>query len=302
MNQGPSVNKVIITSFVVDLLDVTSSLVVALLSGSVVMISQVLEGVADLAASGFLLIGLVRSKRPSDQKHPFGYGLELYFWTMLSSVLILGGASTLSIYLGWQRLVNHVAISNIYLALAVLGLTAVTNGYSLSLSIRRMLKGRSILRIREIFIRSSYIETKTSFVLDLVGTLASVFGFLALIVYRITGDLVFDAIGAMSVGGLLAVFGVILLIPLRELIIGQSASEETEGKIRKATRMQPEVKTVLGLKTLHIGPGKLLVNAEVNLNSNLTTHEIEDIVSRIKEDVKREVPEVKHVHVEIETA
>lgn len=301
MYQRPSATKIIVTSFLVDFLDVLSSFISAVLSGSVVMLAQVLEGLADLAASGFLLLGLMRSRKPSDREHPFGYGRELYFWAMLSSILILGATSTLSIYFGWGRLIRPLPIRSIYLDFAVLTLTTVTNGYALSLSIKRLLRGRSLLRLKEIFVHSSLIETKTTLLLDLAGSLASVAGLMALIFYQLSGDLSFDGWGAIAIGSLLAVFGIVLLVPIRELIIGHSASEETEGKIRKAALL-PGVKTVLGLKTLHIGPEKLLVNAEVNLESGLTTEKIEEIVSRIKADIKKEVPEVTHIQVEVEAA
>ncbi len=301
MPQRPSATRVIVTSFLVDFIDVATSLIVAVITGSVVMIAEALQGLADLAASGFLLIGLIRSRKPSDQQHPFGYGRELYFWTMLSGVLILGVTSTMSIYFGWQRINNPLPIYNINIAFVVLGLSALTNGYALSLSARRLLKGRSVLRIRKIFVNSSLIETKTAFVLDLMGALAAIFGFLSLVFYQISGNLLFDGLGAVAIGTLLAIFGVVLIIPIRELIIGQSASEEVESKIREATLMQPEVKEVLDLKTIHIGSEKLLVNAEVNLKSNLTTKDIEGIIDRIKANIKKEVPSVKHIQVEVET-
>ncbi len=296
-----STDRVIITSFLVDLLDVLSSFLVAIFSGSVVMMAQVLEGLADLAASGFLMIGLIRSKKPSDRQHPFGYGLEIYFWTMLAAVLILGLTATVSFYFGWQRFQNPLPITNIYLAFIVLGITTFTNGYALLTSIRRLLKGRSFLRLIRVFNNSSLIEVKTTFVLDLMGTLASVLGFISLLIYEVTGNLIFDGLGAMMIGVLLAAFGIILVAAMREMIIGQSASQEVEGKIRKATLIQPEVKKVLDLKTLHIGSDKLLVNAEVNLVSSLTTREIEGIIDRIKVNIKRQVPEVKHIQVEVET-
>lgn len=301
MKSRPSASKVIITSFLVDLLDVLTNFTAALLSGSVVMVAETLQGLADLVAAGFLLIGLIRSSKPSDKKHPFGYGLELYFWTMLASILILGATSTLSLYFGWQRFIQPLPINNIYLAFAILFLSTLTNGYALSLSTRRLLKGKSVLQIRKVFVSSSLIETKTAFVLDLMGSLAAVFGFLSLAFYQVSGNLLFDGLGAMAIGGLLAIFGVILIIPIRELIIGQSASEEVENKIHRATLTQPEVKKVLELKTLHIGSEKLLVNLEVNLKSNLTTKDIESIMDRIKESIRKEVPEVKHIQVEVET-
>lgn len=301
MKSAPSASRVIITSFLVDLLDVLTNFTVAVLSGSVVMIAEALQGLADLAAAGFLLIGLIRSGKPSDKKHPFGYGLELYFWTMLASVLILGVTSTLSIYFGWQRFISPSPIQNIYLAFGILILSTLTNGYALSLSTKRLLKGKSIFRIRRVFLSSSLIETKTAFVLDLMGTLAAFFGLTALGFYQFTGNLLFDGLGAMAIGGLLAVFGVLLIIPIRELIIGQSASEKVEDQIRRAALVQPEVKKVLDMKTLHIGSEKLLVNLEVNLKRNLTTQDIEGIMDRIKENIKKEVPEVKHIQVEVET-
>jgi divalent metal cation (Fe/Co/Zn/Cd) transporter len=39
----------------------------------------------------------------------------------------------------------------------------------------------------------------------------------------------------------------------------------------------------------------------VNLKRNLTTQDIEGIMDRIKENIKKEVPEVKHIQVEVET-
>lgn len=296
-----STQRVIITSFLVDFLDVLASFVMTILSGSVVMLAEAFEGFADLAASGFLLIGLVRSKRPSDKKHPFGYGREIYFWTMLSALLILGLTATMSFYFGWQRFLHPEKISNIYLVFAVLSVTMLTNGYALFLSINKLLKDRSIFQIVKVFFNSSLVEIKTTFVLDLMGTLASVFGFTALLLYQLTGNLFFDGLGAMTIGVLLAVFGIILVISMREMIIGQSASPEMEKKITAATLIQPEVKKVLDLKTLHIGSEKLLVIAEVNLVSDLTTREIEEIIDRIKENIKTEVPQVKHIQVEIET-
>ena len=53
--------KVIITSFAVDVLDIILNFSIAVLSGSVVMLTQVLEGFSDFASSGFLLIGFKRS-------------------------------------------------------------------------------------------------------------------------------------------------------------------------------------------------------------------------------------------------
>ncbi|KKR74572.1 MAG: Cation diffusion facilitator family transporter, partial [Candidatus Curtissbacteria bacterium GW2011_GWD1_40_8] len=98
-----SAKKVLVTSFLVDLLDIAMNLAVAIITGSVVMLAELLQGIADLTAAGFLLIGLKRSEIPADKTYPFGHGREMYFWTLLSSDVMLAVTAGLSFYFGFRR-------------------------------------------------------------------------------------------------------------------------------------------------------------------------------------------------------
>ena len=55
--------KLLWVSLVVDIIDVLSGIIVTIISGSVVMLSQVLEGAADLTCTSLLVLGLKRSKK-----------------------------------------------------------------------------------------------------------------------------------------------------------------------------------------------------------------------------------------------
>lgn len=302
--QHPKISSanVIIISFLVDLFDIITSLAVTILSGSVIMLSQLLEGISDLISSGLLLIGLFRSGQKEDRNHPFGYGREIYFWTLLAGIVMFTVTATLSIHFGWDRFIHPEELHNIGLAFLVLAITTGTNGYAFYLSLKRLLRNRKPIQIVNIFLNSSLVETKTTFILDLMGMSASILGIVALFLYKITGDFRFDGLGAILIGATLAVFAFILLIGVVDLIIGKSASVEIEGKIRSVALSTPQVHKIIGLKTLHIGSEKLLVNMEVHLSHNLTTTDIEKLIHKIKEDIKKEVPEVKHIQVELETA
>ncbi len=295
-----SSSTVVVVSFLVDFLDIVLSLAVAIISGSVIMVSQVLEGMADLISSGLLLVGLARSSQKEDKDHPFGYGRELYFWALLSGMVMFAISSILSIYFGWQRFRHPQEVHDINLAFAVLVLTAITNGASFFLSLKRLLRNRNINQVIKIFLRTSLIETKTTFILDLMGMSASILGAIALIIYKFTNDYRFDGLGAILIGTTLGILAFILLMGVMDLIVGRSASSEVEGRIRLITLNTPEVRKILDLKTLHIGSEKLLVNMEVNLAEDLKTHEIENLIHKIKEEIKKEVPEVKHIQVELE--
>src|SRR4051794_17177295 len=68
------------------------------LAGSAAMIAEGVHSTVDAGNSLLLYVGLRRSKRPRDATHPFGYGKEVYFWTLIVSLIIvaLGGCTTIA--------------------------------------------------------------------------------------------------------------------------------------------------------------------------------------------------------------
>ncbi|MBL7159076.1 cation transporter [Candidatus Microgenomates bacterium] len=108
--------KVVKVSFFVDITDVLINLLVAIISGSVIMLSQALQGSADLLASGLLIFGVKKSKGLADRKHPFGYGREVYFWTFLSALTTFRQKSLYQERRKVRRYVGHEADINKSLA------------------------------------------------------------------------------------------------------------------------------------------------------------------------------------------
>lgn len=293
--------KVVLTSLLVDISDVLINAAIAIISGSVVMLSQALEGAADLLASFFLLLGVRRSKRPSDKSHPFGYGRELYFWTFLSALATFVITAGASFYFGLLRFLNPHPIENIGFAYLALFIGIATNGYSTSLSFRRLIGKGPLTKIFDAFSHSALIASKTAFVLDLMGTLASVLGLVALLLFRITGNLRFDGLGAMAIGVLLSFLALFIIKGAKDLLVGQSAAPAVEERITKVTLKDPNVKEVISLQTLQIGAERLLINMEINLADELTTNEIEILIDKIEKEIKKEVPSAVNIQIELET-
>jgi cation diffusion facilitator family transporter len=301
--RGPkvSVKKVLWVSFLVDLLDVILGIWVTIISGSVVMLSQALEGVTDLASSGLLILGLSKSKKKANITHPFGYGRELYFWTLITALIMLSITSTLTFYFGLERFLHPEVLENTVIAYSVLLLTALTNGYALSLSISRLCQGRSMTKLWEHFNNSSLIETKTTFVLDLMGFSASVFGYIALILYAVTGNGIFDGLGAMVIGISLAILSVLLIISVKDFLIGKGVSLQSIETINQAVRRLKQVHSIQALKASHIGPEEILVNIEINAEDDLSTDELETLIDKVKDEIRKDLPAAKHIQVELES-
>ena len=64
------------------------------------MISEGIHSVVDTGNGGLLYYGLNRGARPADEHHPFGHGMEVYFWSLIVAVSIFGIGGGMSIYEG----------------------------------------------------------------------------------------------------------------------------------------------------------------------------------------------------------
>lgn len=297
-----SAERVVTTSLLVDISDILLNLASAFLSGSVIMLSQTLRGAADLLTVILLWIGVKRSKRKPDKTYHFGYGRELYFWILMSGVSMFVLTAGLSVYLGFERFLNPRPVENLGLSAAVLAAGFLTNGYALSLSLRRMgLLKKNPREVATEINHSTLIETKTTLIVDSMGTVASLLGLAALWVYRLTGDLRVDGVGAILVGLVCGGFVLGLVLEVKEAIAGRSASAETEAQIREAAEGVEEVVKVLDLKTMRLGPEAVLVNMEVHLQDELTTRQIEKVMDVLKRRVKRSVTDISYIQVEVET-
>ncbi len=296
-----SAKKTVTTSFLVDLADIIINVIVMIITGSVIMLAEALEGASDLVASGALLIGLRISKRRADKRHPFGYGKALFSWTLISAIIMLVFASTLSFYFGLQRFLNPEEIKTIYLAYAALCISIISNGYSLRLSTLRLLHKQSLKKILHVFLQSTHVETKNTFILDFTGTAAAVMGLISLILYQIADIQHFDGIGAMLIGIVTAFSSIVLIWGVKNYLIGKPAPPELEQKIKQAALKVEQVEEIVEIKTMYLGSEKLLVHLDIQIQDPHTGKKIEAIVEKVKEHVKNEVPITYSIKVETKT-
>ncbi|HSX00621.1 MAG TPA: cation diffusion facilitator family transporter [Candidatus Saccharimonas sp.] len=301
MSKPISARRVIITSFVVDVSDVALNVAVMVVTGSVVMLAESLQGAADLLTSTLLLVGVRRAARRANRDFHFGYGRELFFWVLMAGIAMLVLTGTLSVYVGVQRLLEPAPVAHVWLTYVALGAGAASNGYALALSIQRLRGKHPGPRLWQRVRHSSLVETKATFVLDLMGTAASVIGLVALGWYGVTGNGRLDGVGSILIGVTVAVLAVGLIVGAKDLLVGRSAGGDIDALIRQAALEVKGVKRVLDLRTMYLGSERLLVNVEVNLAGGLETRQIEKLIDEIKQNIKRQAPIVGHIQVELET-
>lgn len=277
----PTTKRILLTSFVVDAASLLVSAFVASIAGSAVMVVAALEGFAGLCSAGLLLAGNRRANQRATKLHPFGYGKELYYWSTIAAFIIVGIVAVIAFRVGYTHFMEGNT-THVPLIIAALSFTLVTNLYSLWHSFGKLLEDQPARNVLGVFINSPLIAPKNAMVLDAMGSFVAGTGLVAILLQTITGNASFDGIGAMAMGLLLVISAIMLLLSIRSLVLGQSAPKEMERKLRDAAREVPEVRHILGMRTIMVGSDKMLVNVEVHLRDGMSTDQVEDAVAKVR--------------------
>jgi len=97
--------------------------VAAAVTGSSAMLSEAIHSTVDTGNELLLLYGLRRAKRPADPEHPFGHGLQLYFWTFVVAVMIFGLGAVVALIEGVHKLSDPHPVAHVYVNYVVLGVS-----------------------------------------------------------------------------------------------------------------------------------------------------------------------------------
>jgi divalent metal cation (Fe/Co/Zn/Cd) transporter len=100
------------------------------LTGSSAMLTEAIHSSVDTGNQGLLLLGLARARKPPSQTHPFGYGMEVYFWAFVVALLIFALGGAFSIYEGVLKIVRPEPIERAWINFLVIGLAVLFEGGS----------------------------------------------------------------------------------------------------------------------------------------------------------------------------
>ena len=272
----------------------------ALITGSSAMLSEGIHSVVDTGNQVLLLWGLKRAQRPADDRYPFGYGKEIYFWSFVVAILIFAVGAGVSIYEGIHHIRDPAPIENVFVNYIVLGLATVFEGaaWYFALTEFRKVKGN------QGFIEAVHRGKDPSMFVVLFEDSAAMLGlsmaFVGVLLTQLTGILVFDGIASILIGLILAGTAMWLAYETKGLLIGERANVDVIAGIRKIVQGHTEVNHVNEILTMHMGPDFVLLNLSVDFDDDAAAPEIEVAVAEIDSEVKRAYPEVQRIFIEAE--
>ncbi|MGW1755095.1 cation diffusion facilitator family transporter [Streptomyces mirabilis] len=281
-----------------NLLIAVAKAVGGLLAGSPALLSEAAHSVADSVNEVFLLAALRRSRRPADHRHPFGYGKERFFWSLLAAVGIFVMGGCFSFFQGVEALRNGAEESfHGYVAgLAVLGVALLAEGASLLRALHQVRRqGGGADGMRDPALRTVVAEDGTA----VIGVMFAITG---MVLHMVTGQVVWEACASLAIGALLVCVAYWLGRDAREQLIGRAAGEEASRRIRALLEAQPEIDSVEALLTMRLGLDSTLVAARIDLAPGLDSEEVEEVAVRIKRSVAHTVPEADQIFLDVTDA
>ena len=267
----------------------------AFITGSSAMTSEGIHSFVDTGNGALILLGLRQSRKPPDAEHPFGYGKELYFWSLIVSFGIFAVGCGMSVYEGLTHLIHPEPVTNPFWNYVVLGFAFVFEGISWFFGWRafRVTKGRR--GILQAIHESKDPSTFLVFLEDSAALTGLVIAALGIFFGRLLNNPFADGLASVLIGLLLGMISVFLARESKGLLIGEGVDDKTLKQIRKLVEADPDVEHVHHLLTMHFGPNEVLLTLEVKFRDELSATGVREAVARLHRTVRREHPEINRI-------
>src|SRR3954465_10348811 len=118
----------IIQSLVVNLLIAAVKAVAAYFTKSGSMLAEALHSFSDCGNQILLLVGVRQSRKPADEKHPFGYGRAVYFWSFMVGMMLVLGGGVLWICGGLHKIREPEPVERVWLGIGFLFVSLLLEG------------------------------------------------------------------------------------------------------------------------------------------------------------------------------
>jgi len=273
----------------------------AWLTGSGSMLAEAIHSFADTGNQVLLYLGLRQAQRPPDNEHPLGYGKLSYFWSFVVALMLFSLGGVFSIYEGTHKLSEPENLSQLWVAIAVLGLAILLESGSLLGCLREIKQIRGARPFRDWFMHTRNSELVVVLGEDIGALLGLILAFGFLVLAAVTGNPVYDAIGSICIGVVLLVISAFVALRVRSLLIGRSADPEVVALITTIISEQAGIDRVFNIITIQMGPDTMLA-AKVSMAPGMDIETAVASINRLERTLKRRIPGLAWCFIEPDVA
>jgi cation diffusion facilitator family transporter len=273
-----------------------SKFIAAGFTGSSAMVSEAIHSLVDTGNGGLILLGIHRSRLPPDAAHPFGYGHELYFWTLVVGIFIFAIGGGMSIFEGISHLLSGHAAEASAWNYAVLGIAAVFEGISWVFgwrAFRREQRGRGVFET----VLMSKDPTSFSVLFEDSAALAGLLvAFLGIYLSHRLDIPALDGAASIVIGAILTLVAIVMVRESKGLLVGEGVERGTLDAIRAILSHDRCVQSVGRLLTLYLGPEEVLLTIEIQFHPRMSTLDIRDAIRRLQRAIQSKYPRITRIY------
>lgn len=275
----------------------TIKFVAAGITGSSAMVAEGVHSFVDSLNGVLLLVGQVRSKRPADERHPFGHGQDLYFWSLMVAVLFFALGGCVSVYEGIAHIRHPAPLGDPTWNYVVLGAAALFDGASFVIALRAFRKqaqGHGVIEE----IRRSKDPSIFAVVLEDSADLAGIaLAFLGVWFSHRLGLPYLDGVASIGVGLVLGAVAFVLLVQTKSLLIGEAAEPSVVEAIHQVLAADPRVTSSQRPLTVHLGPHEITVALVADFAPELSQQDVVIAIAHLDARIRDVAPDVTRVFI-----
>ena len=266
-----------------------SKFVAAFFTGSSSMLSEGIHSLVDTGNGALLLLGIKKSQKPADSKHPYGYGNEVYFWSFVVAVLIFALGGGIALYEGIEALLHPSEVDRTYIKwnYVVLSLAIAFEGSALYVALKQFNANRREKSLVKELVVSKDTATAAIVIEDTAALVGLVIALIAVFISDATGNVYADGAGSVLIGLLLVSVSLFFAIECKDLLIGEGLVQDDIQVIKDILEEEDNVTIYKRPLSLYFGPNEVLINLDVKFKNQLKCMKTK--INRLKIDINEKV-------------
>ena len=288
----------IYTAFIANIAIAATKLVAAGFTGSSAMASEGIHSLVDSSNEVLLLLGLKRSQKPPDERRPFGYGKELYFWAFVVSLLFFALGGGVSIYEGIHHLENPEPIKDPVWNYVVLGIAFVFDGISFITAFREFNRQRGATPFWKAVRQSKDPSTFVVLFEDSADVIGIGIAFGGILLSSLLHNPYIDAVASILIGLLLTLVAVLLVRESRSLLMGETVARDELAQVRALLEKHPVVSVVSSERSMYLGPEEVILILRIRFEPELIDRELPTVINNLRDQVRERYPHYRHLFIE----
>jgi cation diffusion facilitator family transporter len=267
-------------------------------TGSSAMLAEGIHSLVDTVNEWLLLLGLRKSQQPANERRPFGYGRELYFWSFMVAIFIFSIGGGLSLYEGIEHIRHPTPLQDPTWNYVVLGLAFCFDGASFLVARRTFNAQRGKQTFWAAFRDSKDPSTFVVLFEDASDLLGLIIAFLGVFLSHLLHKPALDGVASILIGLLLLVVAWLLLRETKSLLMGEVAAPAMLEELTALVRTESSVVNTAPPLSSYLSPHELLIVLRVEFEAEIPAAELTQTVARIHTSVQKAFPDVQHLFIE----